>query len=67
MGSDYNRDSTNTFRALYRSFTQCEFVEDEGGIVMWKNRKGEAARKVLGEAESSNTQSIVASTLKSAQ
>ncbi|KAF8324722.1 fatty acid conjugase [Cantharellus anzutake] len=51
MGSDYNGDSTNTFRALYRSFTQCEFVEDDGDIIMWKNKKGEAARKIAGTIE----------------
>ncbi len=61
MGSDYNRDSTNTFRALYRSFTRCEFVEDEGDIVMWKNRNGEAARNIVGEVEIPDTQSTTSS------
>ncbi|KAL0570122.1 hypothetical protein V5O48_011838 [Marasmius crinis-equi] len=46
LKSDYNFDSTNTFRALYRNFVQCEFVEDEGDIVFYKNREGEAARFV---------------------
>lgn len=30
LGEDYNYDSTNTFRALYRSFNECVFIEDEG-------------------------------------
>ncbi|KAF9506555.1 hypothetical protein BS47DRAFT_1399401 [Hydnum rufescens UP504] len=51
LGDEYNYDSTNTFRALYRSFTNCEFVEDDGGIVMWKNREGKAVRKVAGEVD----------------
>ena len=38
----------NSFRALYRTFTQCCFVEDEGDIVFYKNREGKAAR-VLAE------------------
>ncbi|KAG7096068.1 hypothetical protein E1B28_006748 [Marasmius oreades] len=42
----YNFDSTNTFRALYRTFTQCEFVEDEGDVVFYKNREGKPAREV---------------------
>ncbi|KAF9453348.1 delta-12 fatty acid desaturase [Macrolepiota fuliginosa MF-IS2] len=46
LGDDYNYDSTNTFRALYRTFTQCCFIEDQGDIVFYKNRKGEAARIV---------------------
>ncbi|KAF9041637.1 fatty acid desaturase-domain-containing protein [Panaeolus papilionaceus] len=50
LGEDYNYDSTNTFYALYRSFTQCLFVEDEGDIVFYKNKKGVAAR-IVAESE----------------
>ncbi|KDQ60225.1 hypothetical protein JAAARDRAFT_191632 [Jaapia argillacea MUCL 33604] len=46
LGEHYNFDSTNTFYALWRSFTECLFVEDEGGIVFYKNRSGQAARQV---------------------
>ncbi|OCH93320.1 hypothetical protein OBBRIDRAFT_326866 [Obba rivulosa] len=46
LGGDYNYDSTNSFYALYRSFTECCFVEDEGSIVFYKNRNGEAVRDV---------------------
>ncbi|KAK1227468.1 hypothetical protein PQX77_009531 [Marasmius sp. AFHP31] len=46
LKDDYNFDSTNTFRALYRNFVECEFVEDEGNIVFYKNREGKAARHV---------------------
>ncbi|KAF8306378.1 hypothetical protein DL93DRAFT_2088724 [Clavulina sp. PMI_390] len=49
LGDDYNRDETNSWRALHRSFTNCVFVEDDGEIVMWKNRRGEALRKVAGQ------------------
>jgi hypothetical protein len=34
------------FYALYRSFTQCLFIEDEGDIVFYKNKHGIAARRV---------------------
>jgi len=34
------------FYALYRSFTQCLFIEDEGDIVFYKNKHGVAARRV---------------------
>ncbi|KAG6829242.1 hypothetical protein H0H87_012189 [Tephrocybe sp. NHM501043] len=44
LKEDYNYDSTNTFRALYRTFTQCSFIEDDGDIVFYKNRNGKAAR-----------------------
>ncbi|CCM00809.1 uncharacterized protein FIBRA_02851 [Fibroporia radiculosa] len=42
----YNYDSTNSFYALYRSFTQCMFIEEEGAIVFYKNKHGQAAREV---------------------
>ncbi|KAJ6581450.1 delta-12 fatty acid desaturase [Mycena capillaripes] len=46
LAEHYNYDSTNTFYALYRSFTQCCFVEDDGDIVFYKNKVGKAARVV---------------------
>ncbi|KAK0193106.1 hypothetical protein F5146DRAFT_1042950 [Armillaria mellea] len=49
LGNVYNYDSTNTFRALYRTFTQCCFIEDDGDIVFYKNRDGKAARMLAGE------------------
>ncbi|PPQ66928.1 hypothetical protein CVT26_010017 [Gymnopilus dilepis] len=42
----YNFDSTPSFYALYRSFNECRFVEDEGDIVFYKNRHGLAVREV---------------------
>ncbi|KAG5644349.1 hypothetical protein DXG03_008646 [Asterophora parasitica] len=35
-----------TFYALYRSFTQCQFIEEEGDIIFYKNKHGVAARDV---------------------
>ncbi|KAL0946314.1 hypothetical protein HGRIS_012555 [Hohenbuehelia grisea] len=43
LGEYYNYDSTNTFYALWRSFSQCIFVEDDGQVVFLKNQRGEAA------------------------
>ena len=39
----------NTFRALYRSFRECCFIEDDGDIVFYKNQHGEAQRFLAGE------------------
>ncbi|KAI0330272.1 hypothetical protein GY45DRAFT_1370848 [Cubamyces sp. BRFM 1775] len=50
LGEHYNYDSTNTFYALYRSFTECVFIEDEGAIVFYKNKWGDAAREVADGA-----------------
>ncbi|ESK86228.1 delta-12 fatty acid desaturase [Moniliophthora roreri MCA 2997] len=46
LKGDYNYDSTNSFRALYRSFTECCFIEDEGDIVFYMNMNGQTARSL---------------------
>ena len=38
--------SQPSFYALYRSFTECQFIEEEGDIIFYKNRKGEAVRSL---------------------
>ncbi|KAI0826081.1 delta-12 fatty acid desaturase [Irpex lacteus] len=50
LGEDYNFDSTNSFRALYRSFTECCFIEDDGDIVFYKNKYGQAQRQLSNSA-----------------
>ncbi|KAJ7212529.1 delta-12 fatty acid desaturase protein [Mycena pura] len=46
LAEHYNYDSTNTFYALYRSFTQCVFVDDQGEVVMYRNSEGKTAREI---------------------
>lgn len=48
LGEDYNYDSSNTFRALYRSFTDCNFIEDTGDVVFYNDRTGMPKRKLEG-------------------
>ncbi|TFK32699.1 fatty acid desaturase-domain-containing protein [Crucibulum laeve] len=55
LKEDYNYDSTPSFYALYRSFTQCLFVEDDGDIIFYKNKDGVAAR-VLAESVAQETE-----------
>ncbi|KAJ7155454.1 delta-12 fatty acid desaturase [Mycena crocata] len=50
LKDNYNYDSTNSFRALYRTFTQCCFIEDDGDIVFYKNKDGKAARVLADDA-----------------
>ncbi|CAK5282171.1 unnamed protein product [Mycena citricolor] len=51
LGEHYNEDGTNTFYALYRSFTNCRYIEDEGDVVMYSNGKGETTREVVQNPE----------------
>ncbi|KAJ7194928.1 delta-12 fatty acid desaturase protein [Mycena pura] len=46
LAEHYNYDSTNSFYALYRSFTQCVFIDDEGEVVMYRNGEGKTAREI---------------------
>jgi len=39
LGEYYLKDNTPIARALYRSFSNCQFVEDEGNIVFYKAKK----------------------------
>jgi len=47
LGDDYSYDSTNVFYAVWRSFRDCVYIEDEGGIVFFKNKRGESQRSAL--------------------
>ncbi|KAJ7164341.1 fatty acid desaturase-domain-containing protein [Mycena filopes] len=46
LGEYYNYDETPALLALWRSFTQCTFVEDIGDVVFFKNRSGESAARI---------------------
>ena len=39
----------NSFYALYRSFTECVFIEEEGSIVFYKNKYGMASRELASD------------------
>ncbi|KAI9458739.1 delta-12 fatty acid desaturase protein [Boletus coccyginus] len=46
LGDAYSYDSTGVWRALWRSFVECVFVEDTGDILFYKNSTGAAQREV---------------------
>jgi len=39
LGKYYMRDDTPIVHAVYRSYSSCQFVEDDGDIVFYKNQK----------------------------
>ncbi|KAF9078312.1 fatty acid desaturase-domain-containing protein [Rhodocollybia butyracea] len=55
LGEYYSYDSTPVLAALWRSFTQCAFIEDEGDVLFYKNWYGESAieldEKVKGKSK----------------
>ncbi|KAF8131462.1 delta-12 fatty acid desaturase protein [Boletus edulis] len=46
LGDAYSYDSTGVWRALWRSFVECVFVEDTGDILFYKGSAGTARREV---------------------
>ncbi|KAI0634228.1 delta-12 fatty acid desaturase protein [Trametes polyzona] len=51
LGDAYNYDSTSVLRALWRSFVNCMFVEDEGSVVFYKDATGSAKRVVKDQLD----------------
>lgn len=45
IGEHYNYDDRNPFMALWESYNDCQFVEDEGEVVFYRNKIGEAVRR----------------------
>lgn len=45
IGDHYIRSSQNPFASLWQAYNNCQFVEDEGDIVFYRNKKGEATRR----------------------
>lgn len=50
LSEDYNYDPTPSFYALWRSFTKCIFVEEDGDIIFYKDKNGKAARQLAEDA-----------------
>lgn len=48
LGDDYCYDETGTFRSIYRNFRECTFIEDDGDILFYRNRKGIPTRQMDG-------------------
>jgi hypothetical protein len=45
IGEHYSHSSKPVFKALWDNYNNCQFVEDEGDILFYKDRKGKASRR----------------------
>ncbi|KAF9517924.1 hypothetical protein BS47DRAFT_1427279 [Hydnum rufescens UP504] len=45
IGEHYAASDQNPFTALWDSYNNCQFVEDEGDVVFYRNKKGESVRR----------------------
>ncbi|KAI8460468.1 fatty acid desaturase-domain-containing protein [Phakopsora pachyrhizi] len=54
LGEHYHQTDENCWKSLYKSYSNCKFVEDEGDVVFYKNSKGRTARKVVMKCKKEN-------------
>ena len=45
IGEHYHYSNKPVFKALWDNYNDCQFVEDEGDIIFYKNARGFAAAK----------------------
>ncbi|KAF8574086.1 linoleoyl phosphatidylcholine delta-12 acetylenase [Ramaria rubella] len=45
IGEHYMHSNAPVLKTLWENYNFCQFVEDRGGIVFFKNRRGQAARR----------------------
>ncbi|KAG6834654.1 hypothetical protein H0H93_008255, partial [Arthromyces matolae] len=45
IGEHYNFSAKNGFKALWETYNNCQFVENEGDVIFYRDRKGKAARR----------------------
>jgi hypothetical protein len=49
IGDHYTSSDEYVFPTLWETYNNCQFVEDEGDIVFYRNKKGESVRKAAVE------------------
>ncbi|KAF8220193.1 hypothetical protein L208DRAFT_1382738 [Tricholoma matsutake] len=49
IGDHYAYSEKPSFQALWESYNFCQFVEDEGEVLFYRNKKGEAIRRPADE------------------
>jgi hypothetical protein len=42
LGKHYRTSEEPTFKALWHNYNACQFVEDDGNILFYRDRKGRA-------------------------
>ncbi|KAI0030264.1 fatty acid desaturase-domain-containing protein [Vararia minispora EC-137] len=52
IGSHYLYSDKPSFRALWRSYNDCQFVEDDGDILFYRDRRGNFIRQAVAPTES---------------
>ncbi|KAF8886204.1 fatty acid desaturase-domain-containing protein [Infundibulicybe gibba] len=62
LGPDYNYCESGVFPALWRNFNFCQYVDEEGDILFFRNKHGKSKRRYIPQAP--NTDGIAAEKTK---
>ncbi|KIP05950.1 hypothetical protein PHLGIDRAFT_107537 [Phlebiopsis gigantea 11061_1 CR5-6] len=52
IGDHYNYSDKPAFKALWENYNECQFVEDTGEVLFYRNKEGKAARLAAEEVRS---------------
>lgn len=52
LGEHYQKSDDNMYTSLLNNYRDCKFVEDEGQILVYKNKLGKSKTKVVCDADS---------------
>ncbi|KAI0320398.1 fatty acid desaturase-domain-containing protein [Amylostereum chailletii] len=50
LGEHYAFSDQPVFKALWRNYNDCQFVDDEGDILFYRDKRGQTRRRPAGEA-----------------
>lgn len=50
LGDYYRFSEDNIWKALWTSYNQCQFVEDEGEVLFYRDRRGVSRMRALDES-----------------
>ena len=45
LGEHYHYSEKPVFKALWDNYNDCQFVEDEGDVLFYRNKEGKAVRR----------------------
>ncbi|KAJ7784936.1 fatty acid desaturase-domain-containing protein [Mycena maculata] len=58
IGPHYSWSDKPIFSALWDSYNRCQFVEDDGNILFYRDKRGRAVRKPAQKVDPSSTNSV---------
>lgn len=51
LGVHYNSSDNSTFKSLWDTYNRCQFVEDKGGVLFYRDKLGRPSRRAVEEMD----------------